>query len=210
MELPIPIGLYVIDIGRGFFEGASENVASIEQVRSVPMRALLKGLTAPETWSTEPRPLRFNDFMSSLTRFSSASFQPQYAGQNLAVISDCYTNLSLRLGYHFNVIDAYASDNVNDNYIYFRFVGGVTELDRRHRRGLLLQVILEKYDFKVMVKGDLVVARLKKRSQKELETILEMLGRLIGFTRQLDTEMTSDASVERHVNAFIEAEGAGK
>ncbi len=205
IKLTIPLGLYVIDIGDGLSDDVGPDaVDSVEHVASLPMRAILQGLTSPGTWSTEAKPLRFDDFMSSLTRFSLTDAQPRYAGKNLAVISDRYTNLSLRLGYHFNVIDTYVSENINDNYIYFRFVGGVTEPDRRHRRGLLIRNILEKYDFKVVVRGDLVVARLKKRSQRELERTLVMLGKLIGFTRQLDTEMVSDKSVDQFTQAFLE------
>jgi hypothetical protein len=32
--------------------------------------------------------------------------------------------------------------------------------------------------------------------------ILETLGKLIGFSRQLDTQMQSEASVESYFNAF--------
>lgn len=210
LKLSIPLGLYIIDIGNGLSEDAGEqSVDSIEHVESIPMKALLDGLTAPGTWSTEAKPLRFNDFMSSLTRFSLTDSQPRFVGKNLAVISDHYANLSLRLGYHFNVIDTYVSDNVNDNYIYFRFVGGVTEEELRYRRGLLIQHILEEYDFKVVLKNDLVVARLKKRSQQELRNVLVMLGRLIGFTRQLDTDMTSDRKVEQYAALFLEENAAG-
>lgn len=55
-------------------------------------------------------------------------------GQNLAVVSREYLNLNLRLGYHFNIIDAYIADEISANYIYFRFLGGVTDLTRRTRR----------------------------------------------------------------------------
>jgi pyruvate,water dikinase len=207
LKLPIPIGLHIIDISDGLSEDVGQRtVDSIEQVKSVPMKAILDGLTSPGAWSTEAKPLGFNDFMSSLTRFSLTDVQPRYMGKNLAVISDRYTNLSLRLGYHFNVIDTYVSENINDNYIYFRFLGGVTEPERRYRRGLLIRNILEKYDFKAVLKNDLVVARLKKRSQREMRETLVMLGKLIGFTRQLDTEMTSDQSIERYAAYFLEGE----
>ena len=116
----------------------------------------------------------------------------EYRGQNLAVITGNYANISLRLGYHFNVIDTYVSESVDDNYIYFRFVGGVTENERRHLRAVLLKEILEKLDFNVTVSADLVVARLKKVAEKEMKAILEQTGRLIGFTRQLDTQMVSE------------------
>ena len=106
------------------------------------------------------------------------------------------------MGYHFNVIDAYVSENTDDNYIYFRFVGGVTETQRRQLRAVLLKIILENMDFKVTVSGDLVIARLKRWETSRIVKILETLGKLIGFSRQLDTQMQSEESVEYYVNAF--------
>ncbi|MEJ2104789.1 MAG: PEP/pyruvate-binding domain-containing protein, partial [Ignavibacteriaceae bacterium] len=123
LKLPIPLDLSVIDLGNGLFEdSSSDEIDSINQIRSVPMHSILEGLTEPGVWSTEPVQFGFGDLMSSMTRYSEKA--GKYTGQNLAVISEKYTNLNLRLGYHFNVIDTYVSDNVNDNYIYFRFVGG--------------------------------------------------------------------------------------
>jgi pyruvate,water dikinase len=93
---------------------------------------------------------------------------------------------------------------VNDNYIYFRFVGGVTETERRHLRAILLKEILEKLDFKVSVSGDLVVARLKKWEAAKVLQVLEEVGRLIGFSRQLDTQMQSEESIRECFQAFFE------
>ncbi len=203
LDLPIPLGLSVIDLSNETAEISEETIKSPEEICSEPMKAILRGLTAPGAWSTHPVQLGLGDFISSLTRYSATDHSPQYQGQNLAVISPHYVNLSLRLGYHFNVIDAYVSENINDNYIYFRFVGGVTENDRRHRRALALKKILERMHFIVTVKGDLVVSRLKKWDQEELLKILELLGKLIGFTRQLDTQMLNDEAVDIYTEEFF-------
>ena len=77
-------------------------------------------------------------------------------------------NLNLRLGYHFNMIDAYICDTMNDNYIYFRFLGGVTDLMRRSRRAKFIAEVLEQFDFRVEVHGDLVVGGLKKNSRERM------------------------------------------
>ena len=128
----------------------------------------------------------------------------EYRGQNLAVISNRYANISLRLGYHFNVIDTYVSENVDDNYIYFRFVGGVTGTERRHLRATLIKEILEKLNFKVALSGDLVVGRLKKWGENEVLHVLYEIGRLIGFTRQLDTQMQNEQSIAEWFQTFFE------
>ena len=124
--------------------------------------------------------------------------------QNLAIISDRYLNLILRLGYHFNIVDCYLSEVRNDNFIYFRFAGGVTEQARRSRRAALLKKILEKNDFVVEGRGDLVIGRIKKISREDMEDRLRMIGRLIGFTRQLDIFLRSDNLVDRYVDDFLE------
>jgi pyruvate,water dikinase len=204
LTLPVPLGLSVIDLGGGLtFEACAKEIGSLDQIQSVPMKAILKGLTSPGAWSTRPTQLGFGGLVSSLTRYTMAGRAAEYQGHNLAVVSDRYANVSLQLGYHFNVIDTYVSDNVNDNYIYFRFVGGVTETARRHLRAMLIKEILEKLYFKATVSGDLVVARLKKWEAKEVLRVLEEIGRLIGFTRQLDTQMYSKESIKECFHAFF-------
>jgi pyruvate,water dikinase len=205
IKLPIPLGLYVIDLGGGLSENLSGDlIESVDQIRSEPMKAVLRGLTSPGMWSTQPMQFGLNDFISSVTRYSLMDGVHENQGQNLAVISDSYANINLRLGYHFNVIDTYVSENVDDNYVYFRFVGGVTESERRQLRAILLKKILENSDFKVTVSGDLVIARLKCWEGPKIIAILEMLGRLIGFSRQLDTQMRSEEAVERYLNTFMQ------
>jgi pyruvate,water dikinase len=159
-------------------------------------------MMTPGIWSTQPMQFGLDDFVSSVTRFSVIESSHEYQGQNLAVLSEYYCNINLRLGYHFNVIDAYVSENTDDNYIYFRFVGGVTESKRRQLRAILLKRILESLDFKVTVSGDLVIGRLKRWEADRIAKVLETIGKLIGFSRQLDTQMQSEESVETYVEAF--------
>ncbi len=204
LKLPIPLGLHMIDLGGGLAPGSrSKGITSVDDIVSSPMHAIITGLVAPGVWSTRPLQLGFGDLVSSLTRYSMADRGAVYRGQNLAVVSDHYANISLRLGYHFNVIDTYVSENVDDNYVYFRFVGGVTETERRQLRAMLIKEILEKLNFVVTLRGDLVVARLKKLAEADALAVLQEIGRLIGFTRQLDTQMRSEQSVAESLNAFF-------
>ncbi len=64
--------------------------------------------------------------------------------------------------------------------------------------------ILQVFDFWVDTKGDLVIARIGNKLQTELIQSLNILGRLIGFTRQLDVNMNSDEMVTRYKEAFLE------
>jgi pyruvate,water dikinase len=203
IKLPIPLGLVVIDMGGGLDESIAGSEVAPDQVVSLPLKATLDGMMTPGMWSTEPVSVDLGSFMSSLTRtFSSSLATPKYLGQNLAMISKEYMNLSLRLGYHFNIIDAYISDNVNDNYAYFRFLGGVTDLQRRSRRARLLAELLEAHDFRVDVRGDLVVGRIKKLDPPRMVRKMKTLGHLVAFTRQLDVTMVSDAEVESSKETF--------
>ena len=203
IKLSIPLGLMVIDMGGGLEDSTEGREVKPDQVVSLPLKALLEGMTAPGMWSTEPVPVDLGSFMSSLTRtFSSSLATPKYLGLNLAMISKEYMNLSLRLGYHFNIIDAYISEEVNDNYAYFRFLGGVTDLQRRSRRARLLAELLEAHDFRVDVRGDLVVGRIKKLNASGMIGKMKILGHLVAFTRQLDVTMISDAEVESSKEYF--------
>jgi pyruvate,water dikinase len=203
LKLDIPIDLIIIDIHDGLADVNDDRTVTRDQIRSTPMTAFLNGLCSPGAWSREPMPVDFSSFMSSLTRtFSSHLVNPQHVGQNLAVISRAYANINLRLGYHFNLIDAYIGENMNDNYAYFRFMGGVTDPMRRSRRARLIHETLAQYDFNVDLRGDLVIGRIKKLSTEMMKKKMHLLGQLVGFTRQLDVRMTSDNQIEAYAKEF--------
>jgi pyruvate, water dikinase len=203
LKLDIPIDLTIIDISDGLTEVGEDNGVTREQIQSIPMKAFVDGLCAPGAWSREPMAVDFSSFMSSLTRtFDSHLVSPQQVGQNLAVISATYANINLRLGYHFNMIDAYIGEQINDNYAYFRFLGGVTDPQRRSRRAKLIYATLAQYDFNVDLRGDLVIGRIKRLRQQEMRSKMVLLGQLVGFTRQLDVMMTNDAQIEAFAKKF--------
>ena len=205
--LQIPIDLTVIDIGGGLVPSSPHTAqCDIAEVNCAALRSLLEGLTSPGAWSTEPAGMDGRSFMSSVTGpgivMKSSAQMPQ---RNLAIISDRYLNLNLHLGYHFNQVDSYVSETRNDNYIYFRFAGGVTDSIRRSRRARMISTILKKYDFMVEIAGDFIIARLKKFERQALLDRHWMLGYLIGFTRQMDVSMRDDSMVENGVDKFMKA-----
>ena len=200
LKMDIPLDLIVIDIGGGLREGVElsgkHNEITPEDLQSRPMIYIVNGMKHPGAWSNAPVSVDMSSFMSSLSRTFSAEFAtPRQVGQNLAVISSEYVNLSLRLGYHFTMIDAYVSDNINDNYAYFRFFGGVTGLDRRARRGKFIEAVLSDYHFRTSLQGDLVVGRIKKLDEREMLERLYLLGLLVSITRQLDVKMVNDGRI---------------
>jgi pyruvate,water dikinase len=207
LALNIPLDLIVIDLGGGLQAREGKATAKVEDITSAPLRALAAGLSTEGVWETGPADMDLNGFMSSATRAVSLNVplmaRPE---QNLAIVSGQYLNLNLKLGYHFNILDCYLTHTRNDNFIYFRFAGGVTAMDRRSRRATLLKRILEKHDFVVEGTGDLVIARIKKISLEAMVQRLEMVGRLIGFTRQLDIFLKDDSLVEQCIARFLRGE----
>nr|WP_231887783.1 PEP/pyruvate-binding domain-containing protein [Thermodesulfatator autotrophicus] len=202
LKLAIPAGILVIDLDGGLTsESQSKDEITLENIECLPFKAVLRGMLTPGVWQTEAVKMDFKDFISSMIKTPAIS--PHYIGENIAVISTYYLNLSLRFGYHFNILDTYSSPNTRENHIYFRFLGGATDMAKRSRRIQLIKKILSYYDFNVTTKGDLLISRITNLPLKEIETLLEMIGRLIGFTRQLDVFMENDLSIERAFEGFI-------
>ncbi|WP_243360207.1 PEP/pyruvate-binding domain-containing protein [Fundidesulfovibrio terrae] len=200
----LPLGMTIIDVDGGLAPGEGDEVGE-DAVRCRPLSAILDGMNAAGMWETRPVPVDLGSFMSSVTRtFSADQSHPTRMGRNLAVVSREYLNLHLRLGYHFTVVDAYLGGSINDNVIFFRFMGGVTDFTRRSRRATLVADILEQFDFVVETAGDMVTGRVKKHPTRAMLDKMFMLGGLIGYTRQLDAMLDSDEAGQRHVQEFLQ------
>ncbi len=207
----LPLGLTLIDVEGGLDDAATGEEVRESDLRCVPLLAILEGMARAGMWATGPAKVDLKSFMSSVTRtFGADQAHPERMGRNLAVVSREYLNLHLRLGYHFSVVDAYLGDNLNDNAVFFRFLGGVTELVRRSRRAALIAAVLERFDFRVQIKGDMVTGRAKKHPKAAMLDKLRMLGGLIGYTRQLDARLDDDAAVARHRDEFLHTFSAPK
>ncbi|HEX8949736.1 MAG TPA: PEP/pyruvate-binding domain-containing protein, partial [Dissulfurispiraceae bacterium] len=211
LELPIPTGIMAVDIGGGLNteEGHApeKGKATFEQVASIPLRAILKGMMHPGAWHSDAVSLKAGDFLTSMMRMPDiVSDNESYVGYNVAIISREYVNLSLRFGYHFSMLDCFCSEKARNNHIYFRFAGGATDLVKRSRRVRLIELVLKEYGFNLQIKGDLVIARLANLGLQEMEKVLDQVGRLLAYTRQLDAVLHDDAKVERYAKNFLEGE----
>lgn len=201
LPLPVPLDLRVLDIGGGLAPGAAA-ADGLAAVRSRPLAALLSGLTAPGMWDAAPARLGLGDLLGAMGKALPAG-----GGGNLAIAARSYCNVSLRLGYHFTVVDAYLGQNPEKNTVYFRFVGGMAGAAGREARAAFLQRVLGRYDFKVAVSGDLVVARLKGIEAETGSEALRLVGRLCAFARQRDTGLAGPADAAALEQAFFEASG---
>jgi pyruvate,water dikinase len=204
LDLSIPAGIVLIDIGEGLQNAGPGDHVTADQVASVPLRAVIRGMVHPGVWRSEAVPLRANDFMTSMLRASDIVIDgAPGASASVAVISRDYVNLSLKFGYHYIILDAFCSEVTRNNHLYFRFAGGATDITKRSRRLKLIAAILQEQGFHIKLKGDMIVARLANIDPDEMEACLDVLGRLISFTRQLDALLHDDGAVERYKAYFL-------
>ncbi len=204
LDIPVPAEIVVVDIG-GALDTQKKSSVTLDGITSLPLRAIVTGLISPGVWKSTTVSLKVNDFLSSMMRMPDiVTDAGAHAPYNLAVASKDYANLNLRFGYHFTVVDSFCSETARNNHIYFRFAGGATDITKRSRRVGLISTVLKEYGFSVSAKGDLLIARIANLRKEEMEVILDQLGRLIAYTRQLDAELHDDRTAERYARDFLE------
>jgi pyruvate,water dikinase len=207
LDAPIPLDLYLIDLGGGL-AGADPGAPKVTpaQVASVPLQALLRGMLREDVRAREPRPVQFSGLLSVMREqlLTAPNAEARFGERSFAIISDKYLNFSSRVGYHYSVLDAYCGATVNKNYITFSFKGGAADDVRRSRRVRAIAIVLLGLDFAVEVKGDRVDARLQKYDSPVIQDKLDLIGRLLIFTRQMDMLMTSEISVEAVARNFLQ------
>jgi len=207
LDAPIPLDLYLIDLGDGLTGVAARATkVTVDQVASAPLKALLKGMLHEALRSREPRPIQISGLLSVMREqmLSAPNIEERFGERTYAIVSDKYLNFSSRVGYHYSVLDAYCGLTVNKNYITFSFKGGAADDVRRNRRVRAIAIVLIGLDFAVEVKGDRVDARLQKYEAPVIAEKLDLIGRLLQFTRQMDMLMTSEVSVEAVAANFLE------
>jgi pyruvate,water dikinase len=202
----VPIDCRLFDLGGGLREGAGPGDVTIDDVVSVPLRALLKGMTDPRLRWRMTRPVSVSGFLSAVVNYNydedvrvRAMGEPSYV-----FITSDYMNLNSRVGYHFSTVDARVGEPVESNYASFRFVGGSTGVDQRSRRAVLIQRILARHGFETDCRADLVNARVRHRPAEEMVEALVLVGLLTGFVNHLDMALTSDHLVTVFEEAFQE------
>ena len=190
---------WVLDLDDGFIENSPGKYIKIENIRSVPMRALWEGIKALP-WEGPP-PIDGKGMMSVMfeaTRNTALviGMPSKYANRNYFMISKHYTSMSSRLGFHFCIVESMISKRANENYASFQFKGGAADYQRRRRRVRFIGDILENAGFRTELNADNLTSRLEGYPAKAMIDRLIILGYLAIHTRQLDMIMGNESKVK--------------
>ncbi len=199
----IPLDLSIIDLGGGLSPEAADLVkVRPEHLTSRPMLAYWRGVSAVG-WQG-PKPVDLAGFMSVvMSTATDTNITERLHERNFAIITNDYMNLSNRLGFHFATIEAFQGAP-EESYVSFTFYGGGAELPRRMRRVRFLTRVLEDLGFRVEPKEDSITARIDGYDADVLDEKLEVLGRLMMVSKQLDMVMLSEDAVEQYYLDFTE------
>jgi pyruvate,water dikinase len=203
----VPLHFLIIDLGGGIAPGSKTFKIRLEDILSVPMLALWRGVLTPGLRWHLPPPVAGVSGLLSRSILDAGSARP-IGQQNYALITRDYLNLNARVDYHFAMVDAVCGMNPRENHIRFRFKGGGTMAVQRERRALFISEVLEANDFFVDQRGDLVTATILETQQSETEDRLVMLGRLLGFSRLLDATMRDETVHRKVARAFMDGDWA--
>jgi pyruvate, water dikinase len=201
----LPLNLRVVDLGGGVEPGSPDaRGVTPREILSRPFQAFWKGVSHPGVTWTREMPTSIGDLASVLARAftpHSGTMRP-LGGTSYLLVADEYMNLNSRLAYHYSLVDACLSDDTGHNYISFRFEGGGATRERRSLRACFLEACLRHCGFQVHRRTDLVNAWFRKAPADQTAERLDVLGRLIACSSQLDMYMTSREVMNWYVRQF--------
>jgi pyruvate,water dikinase len=198
----LPIYLHVIDLGGGLTPGGKSKILTREQILSNPMQALFRGMYHPGVSWSGPIGINVKGLMVIMAQSTSRP-EEDFWDKTYSLISREYMNYNSRLGYHYSSLDAHCGEDACNNHIRFMFQGGAADDLRRAWRARFIGGVLEKIGFEVKIQKDLVNAFFYRKPRSEVEEKLDLLGRLMGCSRQRDMVMNDGAIVNWHIEAFL-------
>jgi hypothetical protein len=194
------VPILVIDVGGGL--SSPGPTVNLDDVASVPYKAFLTGMLSIP-WP-KARPVDMKGFISVIGVTSTTPrAEDQLQKTSSAILARHYMNFSLCLGYHASTIEAYVGEPARCHYLRFHYEGGAASVERRVRRLRLIQGILTRLGFEVTITGDLLDGRKTGEDQASCLKLLEILGRLEVFTKQMDMVMTDDEVIFGYIDDFM-------
>jgi pyruvate,water dikinase len=207
LQTSLPVDVFVLDLGGGLaLDSAAARTVRPEEVVSRPFQYLWKGLSHPGvTWARQ-MPASIKDIASVMaSSLTPPSGSTRMLGEKSYLLAaNDYLNFNSRLAFHFTLVDACLADVSSRNYIAFRFAGGGATWRRRILRASFIELCLAHYGFHVDRRGDLVNAWYKRAPAEDTGNKLDILGRLMVCTCQLDMYMQSYDVMKWYVQQFIE------
>ena len=192
-----PSQWWVIDLDDGFISDCDPDsrYINLSQITSLPMLAIWQGMIA-FPWAGPP-PVSLGGlgsiiFQSTRNPNLDPAVRSSMAAKNYFLISRNFCNLSVRLGYHFALVEANLGELNTENYVSFQFKGGAADQNRRLLRIHLISKILSETGFRVEQKMDTMTARIEKKPGPYLLERLKILGYLLIHTRQIDMVMADE------------------
>ncbi|MGQ9920078.1 MAG: PEP/pyruvate-binding domain-containing protein [Desulfobacca sp.] len=202
LKSDLPFKVHLVDLGGGL-EGIRQQRIRPEQIRSLPFKAFWKGVAAMRWPQAKPQNVQSISSVFVKTEEQIAQGENPYRDESYVLLSQNYMNFSIYLGYHFSNVEAYVSDQVNDNYLTFHFHGGGSTLERRERRVRLIEAIIDRIDLQHQRHGDIIEARLAKYPAAEMLRRLTIMGKLTSYTKQLDMVLFSEGIVDWYIKDFL-------
>lgn len=202
LDSPLPLTMFVLDVENGLFEAArTKKTVTPDDFKCQTMWFLWQGLSSRDIlWDQRMAHMDWEEF----DRVAAGIFS--HEGKLLAsyaVLAEDYMHLMVRFGYHFSVVDALCTPDAKQNYLNFRFKGGGGSLEQRRLRLHYLNQVLTNYNFICFSKGDMLDARLCRRTEPEMLQKLFVLGRLLAKTRLMDMGLSDKKHVEELARVFI-------
>ena len=202
LDSGLPFKVRILDLGGGLKKGWKRKVRP-EQITSIPFKAFWQGLTAMRWPQGKPAGAQSLSSVFVKSEEEVAQGAEPYRDQSYVVLSEHYMNFSIRLGYHLSTVEAYVSDQINDNYLTFTFRGGGSTPERRERRARLIEAIIDRMDLNYQRRGDTIEARLAKYPPEQMAQRLIWFGKLTLYTKQLDMVLFSEGIVDWYIKDFI-------